>query len=163
MGARADVLVLVACNVAPAAYAASTAALTYPYYTFSDVASAPGAWSMWLGMVAMLAWFGARGRPCAIAVLAVPAFPLFVLPTPIVLRRCVDARGAAHLAHAACWAVSTLTYADARAVGAFVLLFGGAYFGGQVLGLAPLVLFGCIVEWSMIQLVPLWYAARGAL
>ena len=36
-------------------------------------------------------------------------------------------------------------------------------FGGQVLGLAPLVLFGCIVEWSMIQLVPLWYAARGAL
>ena len=44
-----------------------------------------------------------------------------------------------------------------------MLLFGGAYFGGQALGLAPLVLFGCVVEWTMMQLVPLCYAARGAL
>jgi hypothetical protein len=91
------------------------------------------------------------------------AFPLVVLPTPIVLHEVVDARGAAHLAHAACCAASYRTFASARVRATFALAFACAYFGGQALGLPTLVLAGCAVEWAYMQLVPLHYAARGAL
>jgi hypothetical protein len=152
-----DAYVILAFGVAPAAYAVSTADLTYPYYTFSDVASAPGAPLMWLGMLVEFGWLVARRKSEAVCPLLLSMFPLVVLPTPIVLRQCMHARGAAHLAHATCTMLSLLTFADARAVAAMALLFAATYFGGQLVGATPLVLVGCGVEWAMLLAVPLYH------
>lgn len=158
---KRDALVFLAFGVAPAAYAASTAELTYPYYTFSDVASAPGAPLMWLGMLVEFVWLVARRKSAAVCALILSMFPLVVLPTPIVLRQCVHARGAVHFVHGACALLSLLTFADARTVAAMALLFAATYFGGQLVGATPLVLVGCGVEWAMILAVPLYHAWRG--
>jgi hypothetical protein len=158
-----DAFVVLAFGVAPAAYAASTAALTYPYYTFSDVASAPGAPLMWLGVLVEFGWLVVRRKPAALCALLLLMFPLVVLPTPIVFRRCVHARGAVHLAHATCTVLSLLTFANARPVAALTLLFVATYFGGQLAGSTALVLVGCCVEWLLMLAVPLYYAWRGAL
>jgi len=175
MRAPSDLAVVLACSVAPMAYAVATAraALAYPHFAISDVVSAVRATAatgaatlVWLGLVAQAAWFARKRRPCAACFAAAALFPLFTLDEPVTQSAVARGVARAHVAHAAwaCGGAATMaTFVPPRRLAALGACVVERCVAGTLAHSAPLVLAGCAGEWLMVYGLTVAHAARGAL